>query len=124
MTAATTTAEPAEGAKKRGFSLPSAYTILFILIVLVAILTWIIPAGIYDRNADGSPIPGTYHAVEQNPAIQRDAPAIRRFESGNRPQRHRLAGAGWTKQAQRRPVGRKFNCEMETPHFFFNRNFQ
>jgi uncharacterized ion transporter superfamily protein YfcC len=68
MTAATTTAEPAEGAKKRGFSLPSAYTILFILIVLVAILTWIIPAGIYDRNADGSPIPGTYHAVEQNPA--------------------------------------------------------
>src|SRR5262245_23623799 len=69
MTVATTAAEqPAEGEKKRGFSLPSAYTILFILIVIVAILTWIIPAGVYDRKEDGSPIPGTYHAVAQNPA--------------------------------------------------------
>jgi uncharacterized ion transporter superfamily protein YfcC len=57
-------AEPA----KRGLRLPSAYTILFILIVVVAFATWIIPAGRYDYNADGTPIPGTYHAVEQNPA--------------------------------------------------------
>ena len=54
--------------KKRGFSLPSAYTILFILIVIVAILTWIIPAGAYQLDADGSPVPGTYHQVDQNPA--------------------------------------------------------
>src|SRR3954470_18567154 len=53
--------------KKRGFALPSAYTILFILIVAVALLTWIIPAGKYDYQ-DGSPIPGTYHSVPQNPA--------------------------------------------------------
>jgi uncharacterized ion transporter superfamily protein YfcC len=57
-------AEPA----KRGLHLPSAYTILFILIVAVALATWIIPAGRYDYNEDGTPIPGTYHAVEQNPA--------------------------------------------------------
>ena len=57
-------AEPA----RRGLHLPSAYTILFILIVAVAIATWIIPAGRYDYNEDGTPIPGTYHAVEQNPA--------------------------------------------------------
>ena len=57
-------AEPA----KRGLKLPSAYTILFILIVAVAIATWIIPAGRYDYNDDGTPIPGTYHQVEQNPA--------------------------------------------------------
>jgi len=57
-------AEPA----KRGLHLPSAYTILFILIVAVAIATWIIPAGRYDYNDDGTPIPGSYHAVEQNPA--------------------------------------------------------
>jgi uncharacterized ion transporter superfamily protein YfcC len=68
MTAATTAAEPVEAKTKGRFSLPSAYTILFILIVIVAALTWIIPAGVYDRNEDGSPIPGTYHSVPQNPA--------------------------------------------------------
>jgi len=65
---ATATAEPVEATRKRGFSLPSAYTILFILIVFVAILTWIIPAGSYEYNADGSPIPNTYHSLPQNPA--------------------------------------------------------
>ena len=29
--------------------------------------TWIIPAGSYDYNADGEPIPGTYHQVAANP---------------------------------------------------------
>jgi uncharacterized ion transporter superfamily protein YfcC len=68
MTAAAEAQAVAPAEKKRGFHLPSAYTILFILIVIVAIATWIIPAGTYDYNADGSPIPGTYHQVEQNPA--------------------------------------------------------
>ena len=67
MTARTADASSAPE-KKRGFSLPSAYTILFILIVIVAILTWIIPAGAYQLDADGSPVPGTYHQVDQNPA--------------------------------------------------------
>jgi uncharacterized ion transporter superfamily protein YfcC len=57
-----------EAPRKRGFKLPSAYTILFILIVIVAVLTWIIPAGAYQLDADGAPVPGTYHRVEQNPA--------------------------------------------------------
>jgi uncharacterized ion transporter superfamily protein YfcC len=56
----------AEG-KKKGFKFPTAYTILFLLIILVAIGTWIIPAGSYDYNEDGEPIPGTYHQVERNP---------------------------------------------------------
>jgi uncharacterized ion transporter superfamily protein YfcC len=59
---------PAEEKPKRGFALPSAYTILFALIVLAAIATWIIPAGTYDLNADGNPIPGTYHEVDQKPS--------------------------------------------------------
>ena len=29
--------------------------------------TWIIPAGSYDYDADGAPIPGTYHTVPPNP---------------------------------------------------------
>ncbi|HEY6607933.1 MAG TPA: YfcC family protein [Candidatus Limnocylindria bacterium] len=63
MTAAAPSADP----PRRGLSLPSAYTILFALIVLVAIATWIIPAGAYDLDENGQPIPGTYSEVEPNP---------------------------------------------------------
>src|SRR4030095_16776041 len=61
--------EPAaEPEQKSRFRLPSAYTILFALIVLAAIATWIIPAGTYDLNDAGEPIPGTYHEVEAKPS--------------------------------------------------------
>src|SRR3954469_12605361 len=61
-------AEQAGGVEsKRSFTFPSAYTILFLLLIVVTILTWIIPAGQYDYTPDGSPIPGTYHTVPQNP---------------------------------------------------------
>jgi uncharacterized ion transporter superfamily protein YfcC len=64
----------AEPEKKSRFTLPSAYTILFALIVLVAIATWIIPAGIYNLDAAGEPVPGTYHEVASHPAhILRDS---------------------------------------------------
>jgi uncharacterized ion transporter superfamily protein YfcC len=58
----------AEPPQKSGFTLPSAYTILFALIVLAAIATWIIPAGTYNLNEEGEPIPGTYHEVDQKPS--------------------------------------------------------
>jgi uncharacterized ion transporter superfamily protein YfcC len=61
------TAPSAPEEKKRRFSLPSAYTILFILIVLAAIATWVVPAGTYDLDEEGSPVPGTYHEVEGDP---------------------------------------------------------
>ncbi len=57
---------PAE--PKHHFRLPSAYTILFALIVLMAIATWIVPAGVYKTDKDGAPIPGTYHSVDSHPA--------------------------------------------------------
>src|SRR5690242_14957880 len=67
-------AEPPQTPKRRGFALPSAYTILFALIVLSAIATWVIPAGVYNLNAGGEPIPGTYHEVASHPAhILRDS---------------------------------------------------
>jgi uncharacterized ion transporter superfamily protein YfcC len=53
--------------QRRRFTLPSAYTILFALIVLMAIATWIVPAGVYDRDDEGAPVPGTYHEVDSNP---------------------------------------------------------
>ena len=61
-------ADTGEPEKKSGFRLPSAYTILFALIVLAAIATWAIPAGIYNLNSAGEPIPGTYHEVASHPA--------------------------------------------------------
>jgi uncharacterized ion transporter superfamily protein YfcC len=64
----------AEPERKRGFSLPSAYTILFGLIVVAAIATWVIPAGVYDLNPAGESIPGTYHEIASSPAhILRDS---------------------------------------------------
>jgi uncharacterized ion transporter superfamily protein YfcC len=61
-------AEPVEPPeRKRRFTLPSAYTILFALIVLAAIATWIIPAGTYKLNNKGEPIPGSYHEVASHP---------------------------------------------------------
>lgn len=54
------------------FSFPSAYTILFALIVIVAALTWVIPAGEYERVASEAlgkelPVAGTYALTDTNP---------------------------------------------------------
>jgi len=54
------------------FKFPTAFTILIALIAVVAVLTWIIPAGEYDRAFSESlgseaPVPGTYHEVDSNP---------------------------------------------------------
>src|SRR5690348_1429043 len=57
---------PPQG-KKRSFTFPSAYTVLFLLLILVTIATWFIPAGRYNYGADGKPIPDSYHTVAQNP---------------------------------------------------------
>jgi uncharacterized ion transporter superfamily protein YfcC len=67
MTVAEAPASEAPQEPKRGFSLPSAYTILFALIIVVAVATWIVPAGEYELDEAGQPIPGTYHQVDQNP---------------------------------------------------------
>ena len=51
---------------------PTAYTILFALTVLMAVLTWVLPAGQYQRAANealgkDAPVPGTYQLVEATP---------------------------------------------------------
>ena len=56
----------------KAFRFPSAYTILFLIIVFVAVLTWIIPAGKYEVETNEAlgrevPVAGTYHEVESNP---------------------------------------------------------
>lgn len=47
---------------------PTAYTILFVLIILMAALTWVLPAGQYQRVANealgkDAPVPGSYQIV-------------------------------------------------------------
>lgn len=54
------------------FRFPSAYTILFALIIVVAALTWVIPAGEYARVASEAlgkelPVAGTYALTDANP---------------------------------------------------------
>lgn len=56
----------------RRLRFPTAFTILFGLIVLVAALTWIIPAGQYERVQNPAldrevPVAGTYAPTEANP---------------------------------------------------------
>jgi uncharacterized ion transporter superfamily protein YfcC len=45
---------------------------LIIISVVVAVLTFVVPAGQYDY-VDGQPVPGTYHPVEPSPQRLRDA---------------------------------------------------
>ena len=61
--------------KKKGFKMPDIYIILGCFILLMAVLTYIVPAGVYDRQGvetvhgtQNLVVAGTYHAVEQNPA--------------------------------------------------------
>ena len=58
---------PKIGEKKK-FNLPHTFIILFAIIVICAILTWVIPAGSFDymENADGRQvaIAGTWHEVD------------------------------------------------------------
>lgn len=72
MTTQTIKTEPKKSGLFSSFKFPSAYTILFILIALVALLTWIVPAGQYDRTMNEDlgrevPVTGTYQRVEGNP---------------------------------------------------------
>jgi uncharacterized ion transporter superfamily protein YfcC len=60
--------QPPPAKPKGRFTLPSAYTILFALIVVTALATWIIPAGRYALDPEGSPVPGSYTEVDQSPA--------------------------------------------------------
>lgn len=57
--------------QKKGFGLPHIYGLLFCIIVLCTVLTWVLPAGEFDRvvNEAGRTVAvaGTYHTVESSP---------------------------------------------------------
>ena len=58
--------------QKKGIQLPHIYVLLFAIIVVCTILTWVLPAGEFDRvvnEATGRTVAvaGTFHTVEQSP---------------------------------------------------------
>lgn len=57
--------------KKKGFAMPNNYVVIFCIILLAAVMTYIIPAGAYDRvlNESGREVvvDGSFHYVEQTP---------------------------------------------------------
>lgn len=53
--------------KRHRFKMPSAFTILFIIIIIIAVLSWFIPAGKYSTDSSGNLIANTYHTVKSNP---------------------------------------------------------
>lgn len=59
------------GKRKKTISMPHMYLLLFIIVVVCAVATWILPAGEFDRivTESGSSVivPDSFHAVESSP---------------------------------------------------------
>ncbi|MCE8019438.1 YfcC family protein [Halomonas sp. MCCC 1A11036] len=65
-------AEVVASKSEKRFRFPTAFTILFGLTILAAVLTWVVPAGQYERAYDESlgrevTVVGSYQQVEANP---------------------------------------------------------
>ena len=63
---------PAEGKAKKAFKMPHALVIIFVIILAAVLLTWIIPAGSYDRVEDavtGKMLidPSSFYYVDRTP---------------------------------------------------------
>lgn len=52
---------------KKRFQIPSSFSVLLMIIAVMAILTWIIPAGQYKVDKAGAILSGSYESVKQNP---------------------------------------------------------
>jgi uncharacterized ion transporter superfamily protein YfcC len=59
---------PAEQ-QQRTFRFPTAFTVLFLVLLLVWIASFFVPAGRYKLDAAGSPVPGTYHELPSCSAV-------------------------------------------------------
>ena len=58
--------------EKKKFNLPHIFVILFCIVLFCTLLTWVIPAGNFDRVFDAAAnkevvVPGTWHEVEATP---------------------------------------------------------
>ena len=61
---------PGPAAEPKGtFRFPTAFTVLFLVLVLVWVASFFVPAGKYETDASGSPVPGTYHELPSCSAV-------------------------------------------------------
>jgi uncharacterized ion transporter superfamily protein YfcC len=67
-------AEAPPEAKK--FKFPTAFTVLAIVLLLVWVASFFIPAGLYQTNSNGEPKPGTYHELPSCSAVAAGGAAI------------------------------------------------
>src|SRR3954471_15857740 len=66
---------PTEREKKK-FKFPTAFTVLAIVLLLVWIASFFVPAGIYNTDADGSPVPGRHHELPSCSAVAAGGDAL------------------------------------------------
>jgi uncharacterized ion transporter superfamily protein YfcC len=58
------------GGEEKGFKFPTAFTVLAIVLLLVWIASFFVPAGVYNTNpSTGAPVPGTYHKLHSCSAV-------------------------------------------------------
>jgi uncharacterized ion transporter superfamily protein YfcC len=62
--------------KRRAFRFPTAFTVLFLVLLLVWIAAFFVPAGTYKKDSSGAPVPGTYHKLPDCNAPAATAPAL------------------------------------------------
>ncbi len=58
------------GEERKKIWAPNVYSLLFLLVVAAAVLTWIIPAGSFERVTEGNVtevVPGTFQLIESSP---------------------------------------------------------
>jgi uncharacterized ion transporter superfamily protein YfcC len=74
---ATPPAEDPSAAPKPRFRFPTAFTVLFLVLLLVWIAAFFVPAGKYTTDpATGSPVPGTYHELPSCSAVEAGGTAL------------------------------------------------
>ena len=68
--------QPDAGSPPKKFKFPTAFTVLAAVLLLVWIAAFFVPAGTYNLDKSGSPIPGTYHKLPSCSAPAATAPAL------------------------------------------------
>src|SRR4051794_34413605 len=86
--AVATPEQPAAEPPARKFKFPTAFTVLFAVLLPVWIASFFAPAGIYDKSSSGSPVPGTYPHRPSCSGVAAGAPPLvvaSRGETGTAP---------------------------------------
>src|SRR4051812_753548 len=68
--------DPPAAAPAKKFKFPTAFTVLAIVLALVWIASFFVPAGVYSKDAGGSPVPGTYHELPSCSAVEAGGEAL------------------------------------------------